>query len=150
MAGLSVNFIDETPEWAAVPQDLITKILQDAFEHYGDGGSAMVNLLLCDDDEISKMNKLYLDHEGPTDVLSFDDGDEEDGVLLLGDIAVSVDTARRVAQEREMKFEEELTLYCLHGLLHLLGMRDHEDDLREQMVQAQTEVFRRHGLKYAD
>lgn len=148
MTNLTINVIDESPEWALIPQDLLQRVLGGAFERRGGSGSAMVNLLITDDTEIAKMNKLYLDHEGPTDVLSFDDGDEEDGILLLGDIAVSADTARTMAQLKEMSFDEELTLYCLHGLLHLLGMRDHDDDLREQMMKAQEEEFALHGLKY--
>lgn len=150
MSNLTINLINEAPEQYKIPQDLIERVLCGAYEAHGDGGEAMVNVLLTSDGEIAKMNELYLNHEGPTDVLSFEDGDEEDGVLLLGDIAVSADTACRVAQEREMTFDEELTLYCLHGLLHLLGMRDHEDDLRQQMVQAQAKEFTRHGLRYID
>ncbi len=150
MSQLTIHLIDESPEGHDIPQDLIERVLCGAYESHGDTGAAMVNLLITGDDEIAKMNKLYLNHEGPTDVLSFDDGDEEDGVLLLGDIAVSADTASRVAEERGMSFHEELTLYCLHGLLHLLGMRDHEEDLRDQMVEAQAKEFARHGLKYVD
>lgn len=98
------------------------------------------------------MNGAYLGHEGATDVLAFDDGDldPETGRMHLGDIAVSLDTAARVAAETGMRFEEEAVLYALHGLLHLLGMRDGTDEGRAAMQAAQREEFARHDLRYVE
>lgn len=113
---------------------------------------ASVHLRMVDDAEITRMNEAYLHHEGPTDVLAFDDGDvdPETGRIHLGDIAISLDTAARVAAQTGMRFEEEATLYALHGLLHLLGMRDHTEAGRNAMKAAQREEFARHGLRYVE
>lgn len=150
MPELTLNLVDEAPQEYAVALELIEKVLGGAYSRRGRAAQAAVNLLVTSDVEIAQMNEQYLDHSGPTDVLAFDDGDEEDGVLLLGDIAVSADTAARMAVEKGMSFDEELTLYCLHGLLHLLGMRDHTDELREEMIATQREEFTRHALNYKE
>lgn len=148
MAELTIHLVDECPAGYQIPQELVEKVLRGAYASRGDAAQAAVNLLVTSDEEIAKFNEMYLNHEGPTDVMAFDDGDDDDGVLLLGDIVVSAQTAGRMSAEKEMSYDEELTLYCLHGLLHLMGMRDHTDDLREEMISAQKEEFAKHGLKY--
>ncbi len=78
--------------------------------------------LLSDDRELRRLNRRFLGRDYPTDVLSFPDRDGS-----LGDIAISVDRARRQAAEFGHSLEEELSILMLHGVLHLLGM-DHERD----------------------
>lgn len=113
---------------------------------------ASVSLRVVDDTEIARLNEAYLHHEGATDVLAFDDGemDPDTGRMHLGDIAVSLDTAARVAAETGMRPEDEVTLYALHGLLHLLGMRDNTEAGRAAMKAAQREEFAKHGLRYVE
>ncbi len=87
-----------------------------------------VHLLLTDDRRIRELNHHYLDRDRPTDVLSFPDGDRlPDGAVLLGEIVVSVETARRQAEEGGHGELRELEELVLHGTLHLLGY-DHERD----------------------
>ena len=68
-------------------------------------------------------------HDRPTDVIAFEM--REGGVL--GDIMVSIDTAKRQASEQGHSFLRELTILSLHGLLHLLGYRDKQKKDREAM-----------------
>ena len=132
-----------------LPETLITTVLQDAYATRAES-DCTVNLLVLTDEAIAEMNWQHLQHKGPTDVLSFDDGepDPETKVLHLGDIAISLDTARREAEARQLEADHELTLYALHGLLHLLGMRDHTDETRAEMIEAQREAFARHELPF--
>ncbi len=88
------------------------------------------DILLTDDDTIKKINKEYRKKDAPTDVITFAlfvDGEEKfifNKTLELGEIIVSIDTAKRQAKESLQK--EVLTLIC-HGILHLLGF-DHLND----------------------
>ncbi len=83
------------------------------------------------DDRIRELNRDYLGHDAPTDVLSFPDGDMlPDGRRLLGQIAVSLDTARRQAEEQDHSLIRELEELVLHATLHLLGY-DHASDQGE-------------------
>ncbi len=86
-----------------------------------------VSLLLSSDDTIQRLNRDYRGKDKPTDVLSFayDEGS------LLGEIIISVDTARRQARELGYSLEEELTRLLVHGLVHLLGY-DHEKGPEEE------------------
>ena len=90
-----------------------------------------VHLLITGDDRIRELNLRYLGLDRATDVLSFADGDLlPTGRTLLGEIAISLDTARRQAEELHHGEIRELEELVLHGILHLLGY-DHERDTGE-------------------
>ena len=103
------------------------------------GRSADMNVLITDDEEIARLNKQYLGHDGPTDVLAFG-MDEEDG-SLLGDVAVSAETATRVGPQHDNSPRRELTLYAVHGTLHLLGYDDIKKADRRKMWARQDEIM---------
>jgi len=92
-------------------------------------GAVELSVLLCTDEEIRSLNATYRGIDAPTDVLSFSLGGEGDelagGQRMLGDIVVSVETARTQARARGRALVDELTWLLIHGLLHLLG-HDHE------------------------
>ena len=89
-------------------------------------------LRFTDDASIAALNNSWRQKTGPTDVLSFaaldDAGNWMEGPSIeLGDIVVSLETARRQAQEQGHSLQRELRWLVSHGLLHLLGW-DHPDD----------------------
>lgn len=89
-------------------------------------GPAELSLSLVRDGTIRKLKHQYFGIDAATDVLSFPLGEMTGpGPRLLGDIVISVDTARRAAVDFESSFEKELELYLAHGLLHLVGF-DHQ------------------------
>lgn len=108
---------------------------------------ATLDLLIAGDAEMARLNRRHLGKDHPTDVLAFDDGEEEEGRVRLGDVAIGADTARRVAGERDADFGHELAFYALHGLLHLLGMRDDTDGDRAAMHRAQAKAMRDFGIR---
>lgn len=81
---------------------------------------------LTDDEGIRELNRRFRERDESTDVLSFPGGDGPEG-LHVGDIAISVETARRQAGTAGHPIERELRELALHGLLHCLGY-DHESD----------------------
>ncbi|MCX7982098.1 MAG: rRNA maturation RNase YbeY [Syntrophales bacterium] len=80
-----------------------------------------VSLLLTDDEGITQLNHLYLKRNRPTNVISFPMNEG----TWLGDIAISVETAAREAEEGDMTLRDEIVYLFIHGLLHLIGY-DHE------------------------
>lgn len=78
------------------------------------------------DRELRRLNHTYRDIDRPTDVLSFPGEPSPEG-RHLGDVAISVPTARRQAEALGHPVERELRLLLLHGVLHCLGY-DHEVD----------------------
>ena len=96
-------------------------------------GPASLGVRFASDRELHRMNRDYRGKDMPTDVLSFpgDSGEESpDGSRHLGDVLISVPTARLQAEARGHSAERELKVLLLHGLLHCLGY-DHETDQGE-------------------
>ncbi len=93
--------------------------------------SAELSLTIVDDATIHELNRQYLQHDYPTDVLSFPL--EQDEQHLEGEVIVSAETAQRVAAEYDWSADEELLLYIVHGMLHLVGFDDHEEADRAAM-----------------
>jgi probable rRNA maturation factor len=106
---------------------------------------ATLDIALMDDARIAELNERYLGHSGPTDVLSFDlNPNDQEGID--GQIAVSVETARREAQRRGHCVEAEVLLYCIHGTLHLLGYDDLEPADAQRMHEMEDLILRDLGL----
>lgn len=110
-----------------------------------------VELTLCADPEMERLNFDHMGERGPTDVLSFplhewevegrrshltdDDGVGPPGPLLLGDVVIDIDQALRQAADGDWGVGEELVLLAIHGTLHLLG-HDHADMEEEERMRA--------------
>lgn len=87
-----------------------------------------LSLSLVDDRAIRRLNRTWRQKDKATDVLSFPAGDLPKGTpgpRPLGDVVISLDTAKRQAKEYGRTQEAEMARYLAHGLLHLLG-HDHE------------------------
>jgi probable rRNA maturation factor len=100
-----------------------------------------VSVRLVDDAAIHALNRDYRRKNQPTDVLAFAQREGPAGGLhpgVLGDVVISVDTARR--QARRGLYRELLHL-ASHGLCHLLGY-DHRDDAEERTMNARAHALR--------
>src|SRR5687768_2929886 len=76
--------------------------------------------------KMAKLNWDYLQHEGSTDVITFDyrEGNEGKESELVGEIYISVADAKKQAREFRTTWQEELVRYLVHGVLHLRGYDD--------------------------
>jgi probable rRNA maturation factor len=100
---------------------------------------AELSLALVGDSEIRKLNAKYRKKDYATDVLSFPAPKNLPGpIRLLGDVVISVDSARAQAKERGRSLKEELTTLLIHGIAHLLGY-DHERSARDARVMGRLE-----------
>ncbi len=117
------------------------------------GVEVEVSVLLCDDAAIAELNQRYLGHDGPTDVLSFPQHELAPGQAalsdgdLLGDVAISVETAARQAAEfADWSLDDELALLVVHGLLHLCGWDDLDEAARGAMQRREDELLALAGI----
>jgi probable rRNA maturation factor len=101
----------------------------------GERGSA-VSLSLVGDDAIRSLNRDYRGRDRATDVLSFalDDAPQEAVERLLGDVVISVDTARKQAAQYDAPLQREIYRLLIHGLLHLMG-HDHDGVAERRAMQ---------------
>ena len=83
---------------------------------------------------IARINRKYLGHEGPTDVISFGMGSTAPGVPLVADIYVCPDVARQNAKRTGVPEREEIARLVIHGTLHVAGYDHPEGERRMQSV----------------
>ena len=144
-------------EQSAAPVELErwSALARSALESRGVKGNAEVSLLFVDEIAIGALNERFLGQPGPTDVLAFPVEDdplppgrfpdmggtgpgsdvEDEPPLLLGDVVICPSVAERNAKERSIRYDDEIALLVVHGLLHLLGM-DHEIDAEAESMEA--------------
>lgn len=117
-----------------------------------DLSDAELSVAITDDDEIRELNKVFRHRDKATDVLAFAMREGEAVVAsppserrakkrkseLLGDVVVSVETARRQAKEHRRPLDAEMRMLLAHGLLHLVGY-DHQTDREEAVMNAATD-----------
>lgn len=117
-----------------------------------------LSLSFTTDAKIQALNRQYRNLDKPTNVLAFallDDGLPPAEVLAtlaleLGDIVISVDTAKQQASDHPHSLECELAWLASHGLLHLLGW-DHPDDHQlRKMLDQQTSLLQAVGFEIAE
>ena len=115
-----------------------------------------IALRLTDDSEIQSLNSQYRHQDKPTDVLAFaalevdsprvTEMDTEDEPLYLGDIIVSVDTARKQAIQQGHSLKTELAWLASHGFLHLIGWDHPDQESLERMLKKQVMLLKTLGI----
>ncbi len=124
------------------------------YEQYGN--PVEVSVSFTDDENIRVLNRRFRNVDRSTDVLSFPlfdyEGAEDEPPVdelmgMLGDIVISLETAKRQAEEYGHSFEREAAFLCVHSTLHLLGY-DHEtcEEDEADMRRRQSEILDGMGL----
>ncbi|MBR4463943.1 MAG: rRNA maturation RNase YbeY [Treponema sp.] len=138
---VSVQEDMESPSWLESIEPYMQKVLS-ALNFDGEE----ISVLFCNDAFIQELNKEYRNIDAPTDVLSFESGDEytdEDGKvwLSMGDIIISVETVPKNAAYFGVSQNEELKRLLIHGTLHLNGY-DHGEAHIEPGVEPDDEMLK--------
>lgn len=89
----------------------------------------------------AELNQQFLQHEGPTDIITFDYGSTAE--RLQGELFICVAEAVRQAAEFRTNWDQELYRYVIHGLLHLRGFDDREPAARRVMKREENRLVRR-------
>ena len=106
--------------------------------------NSRISIAIVDDPTIHRLNRQYLQHDYPTDVLSFVLDDQDD--FLEGEVIVSTETAASEAADFDWPAEDELLLYVVHGILHLIGFDDKTDAERTRMRGAERSYLMGAGV----
>lgn len=106
---------------------------------------AVINILFSNDRLISEYHQKYFDDPTATDVITFPMEEFDPGTkqFILGDLIISWETAERESQKRNISTQNELTLYAIHGFLHLNGYDDQKIKDRKQMTQLQNKILKK-------
>src|SRR5688572_23866304 len=106
--------------------------------------SATVSVAIVDDATIHRLNKDFLSHDRPTDVLSFVLDRTESA--LDGEVIVSADTAAAASERFGWTAADELLLYVIHGTLHLVGNDDQDPEALRKMRTRERQFLADFGL----
>jgi probable rRNA maturation factor len=151
---VSVRFeVDAEESWAT--DAWFERVVEAALAAAHRGGDWAIDVGVCDDETIRDLNREYRDTDAVTDVLSFSLIEGEafpaiEGVPRpLGEVIVSLPTARRQAAEHDREVPYEFGHLLIHGVLHLLGF-DHADPAGEATMRAKEAVALAKVFGHAD
>ena len=99
----------------------------------------VLSLAFLTDPALAALHANFLGDPTPTDVITFE---AQPGMGAAGEICVSADTARAFAQAKKLDFSRELTLYIVHGWLHLAGYDDLQPAKKRQMRAAEVRAMK--------
>ena len=132
-------------------KDLIRATVSAVLDYEDVSVESEMSVLLVDDRSIRDLNRDFRQIDRPTDVLSFPSGDyplaEGDDYLYVGDMALSLERARKQAEEYGHTYEREVAFLTAHSVLHCLGY-DHVDgpEQEKEMFSRQEAILEGMGL----
>jgi len=149
----TLDIVIEDDRWQSVDIDTLaeTAVQATLAAHTLDPDQTEITILACDDARIADLNADFRDKPTPTNVLSWPSAERGaatagnkpqapkpglDGMIELGDIAISFDTCKAEAEAAGKTIEAHVTHLIIHGVLHLLGydhIRDPDATLMEQL-----------------
>ena len=109
--------------------------------------SGRMNVVFVDSDTSRRFNRDFLQHDYPTDTISFPIEDRRSEGHLEGEVLVCTEVAQSRAAEFGWTAEEELLLYVVHGMLHLTGFDDSTPELQAVMQAKEREYLATLGIQ---
>ena len=103
----------------------IIKLIRKVLKGEGVKESGWINICFVDNQQIKKFNAQFLNINGSTDVLAFNSSTQKKKKIILADIMISAQEGLKQARKFKTTPDYELSLYVVHGLLHILGYNDH-------------------------
>lgn len=95
-----------------------------------------ISFIFCSDSYLLDVNKKYLEHDYFTDIITFD---YVEGLVISGDIFISVDRVNENSVEFKTTVTDELNRILIHGILHLLGYKDKQK--KDKLLMTEKEDF---------
>ena len=102
-----------------------------------------LNYIFCDDEYLLEINRQYLDHDYYTDVIGFDNSEDD---VLTGDIFISEERVADNAKQNNVSFENELARVMIHGILHFAGYPDKGEEEKRIMTEKEDFYLNRFDL----
>lgn len=130
-----IHFFAEEIETPAFDQDSFRSWLEKVAKTE-DRAVENISYVFCSDDYLLEINKEHLNHDYYTDIITFPLNDDP----IVSDIYISVDRVKENAQNFDVPFEKELKRVLVHGLLHMLGYND-KDDEQQSIMRAKEDLY---------
>ncbi len=120
----------------------VRKACRRALREEGARRDAVLSIALLREDEMAALNRRYTGRDGSTDVLAFPMNEESDEGFILGDLALCPATIKDSRDAYDIQEGRELEFVAVHGVLHLLGYDDQDEEGAALMDKRQREILR--------
>ncbi|MBL4677253.1 MAG: rRNA maturation RNase YbeY [Mucilaginibacter sp.] len=139
----AISFFEEDIAYKLKNKTAVRKWLKDTI---GAEGYKLkeLNYIFCSDDYLLQINQQYLNHDTYTDIVTFDNT-EEDGTIV-SDIFISIDRVRDNASKFNVTETQELHRVIIHGALHLLGYKDKSPADKQKMTSKEDFYLDKRGF----
>ncbi len=134
----SITFNTEDVSFALTSKLSLKTWIKQVIASYGKKLGA-INYIFCSDEYLLAMNQQYLQHDEYTDIITFDYSENN---VVSGDIFISIERIRENAEERAISFDLELRRVMVHGVLHLLGLKDKSEQEAGMMRSAEDQALK--------
>lgn len=132
---MNVFFADE--QMVRIDDARLTALAGYVLQEEGIDDESELSILIVDAGHMQRLNSRFANNNYATDVLAFPMSEDEDDVLLLGDVVLCPEVAQRNAEKYDHSPRDELDLLLVHGILHLLGY-DHQADGDKTRMERRT------------
>ena len=143
MAQIPINFFTEDLVFTLKSKGLLRSWIKDTIvseKHH----LTLLNFIFCSDDYLLEINRKYLNHDTLTDIITFDNSEEN--LKIIGDIFISVDRVRENALKMGINEKDELHRVIIHGTLHLLKYLDKPKSAKILMTQKEDFYLSKRGF----
>ncbi|MGB9800777.1 MAG: rRNA maturation RNase YbeY [Thermanaerothrix sp.] len=140
-----INLVISPSFESTIPQKVILQSAEAVLLH--ERKDVDLSIVISDNQELQRLNREFLGHDAPTDVLSFPLGeiDPDTRRLYAGDVIISWEKVVEQAQKSGHSLECELALLVIHGVLHLFGYDHATKDEKQEMWQIQGNILKNLG-----
>ena len=127
---MAIHFFTENISFALDEENKTVAWIEQVL-HEEDYKAKNINYIFCSDDHLLTLNQQYLNHETFTDIITFDHSEQDES--LEADIYISIERVMENARYLKKNFADELHRVIIHGLLHLMGLKDKTEADKQEM-----------------
>jgi probable rRNA maturation factor len=141
----SINFFEEDISFKLKDKIKVKQWIKTTIEAEGHALKEL-NYIFCSDQYLLQINQQYLDHDTYTDIVTFDNSEEDK--IIAGDIFISIDRIRENAFKFNSGEVNELHRVIIHGALHLLGYQDKKAESKKTMTGKEDQYLSLRNFTY--
>jgi len=135
----NINFFYEEVDFTLDHQSLLIPWIEGIITRESHKEVSSINYIFCSDKFLHKINMEYLGHNTFTDIITFDNSEQEQDIDA--DIYISIERVQENSREYEVPLENELHRVMIHGILHLIGYKDSSNDEKQIIRKKENECL---------
>lgn len=136
----NIQFFNENIQFTLKNKEIIRRWISKTIKAEGFKKVGELSLIFCDDGYLLSINQQYLDHDTYTDIITFDNSENEE--VISGDIFISIDRIKENASLYMVEEAHEIHRVIIHGILHLCGYLDQSKEEKKLMTDKEEQYLK--------